>query len=545
LRHELLHIFRQPFFSQVEVIGMISRRKVLKGGAIGAVMVAVPFIRIPRAVGQTATTFDYYISPNGDDNNNGSLGSPWSITALNSKQSTYAGKRVGIIGDKGVIQVGRVGGVTTTLYSIYQTKPYSSSAVLAVNGGTSSTQPTYIASCNSSGNYTPRLAIIDCSDPSTGNLPTQEASVFGQSQYNSATPVANYGNLTVDALVIRNFTFSALVFYGSAGTPINNLTIQNCEIYNGQNVQSNNNPGAIYVDFGNNATITNCKIHDLKSNAAGTSYTMQLMGYIQFNSYGTKISNCTFYNCAAVSNKDGWQQMDVSYCYLGYGAFGSPYAGGAGTTSIGGTVHNLLTGAGKTIHFHHNIVLGPVLGWGESSQENQGSVLIYNNTFFEPVVGGANGKLCALYNIKGNAGGTWSFYNNLVYSLDGYENGNNAAAALAMYNASTTPSIFATCDHNAYGSGMTFGSSYASGQYNLPLSKWQSFGFDAHSVTLTGTPFVGTAAEGNASSFAISGPATTAGVGGVACGAVDDSGLVGCDFAGGGAVPMAPALSVS
>jgi hypothetical protein len=48
------------------------------------------------------------------------LASPWSITALNSKSSTYAGKKIGIIGDQGVIQTGTVGGVQTKLYTIYQ-----------------------------------------------------------------------------------------------------------------------------------------------------------------------------------------------------------------------------------------------------------------------------------------------------------------------------------------------------------------------------------------------------------------------------------------
>jgi hypothetical protein len=50
-----------------------------------------------------APTFNFFISASGDDNNAGtSVGSPWSITALNTKQSTYRGHNIGIIGDVGV-----------------------------------------------------------------------------------------------------------------------------------------------------------------------------------------------------------------------------------------------------------------------------------------------------------------------------------------------------------------------------------------------------------------------------------------------------------
>jgi hypothetical protein len=59
------------------------------------------------AVGSAAytiggVTFNLFISANGDDNNAGTLSSPWSITALNTKQSTYRGLNIGIIGDVGV-----------------------------------------------------------------------------------------------------------------------------------------------------------------------------------------------------------------------------------------------------------------------------------------------------------------------------------------------------------------------------------------------------------------------------------------------------------
>ena len=541
---------------------MISRREVLQGGAMTALALALPFGRMRRALAAspTPTTFDYYISANGSDDNPGTLAAPWSITALNSKMSTYAGKSIGIIGNTAanptVINAGKStsGSTATSLFSIMQAQPGNNSeAVLLLNGGPSASQPTILATCDSSGNYSPRTVVIDGAD-SSGALPTTSAPFIGQNQYQSTVQVSNYGNVVVDGLVIRNFTFAGLIFYGNATTPVNNVTIRNCELYGQQNVVSNNNPGAIWLDTVNNAVITNCCIHDLKTNAAGTSTEMQACGIIQFHSFGTSITNCTFYNCCAISNKDGWQSMDVSYCYCGWGAFGSPYSGDSQYSSLGGTIQNYLCGAGVTASFHHNILIGPILGYGESGQANEGTVLIYNNTFYKPSgIGGANrGLMCFtdLYGANTSGGtGTFEFYNNLVYAEDGlYEGTQNSAnpAAITKMGAETggTWSTLTNCNYNAYGSGMTFGQGWGTGLYAWPLSRWQGYGYDKNSTTLNASPFSGTPAEPNPSSFAITGQATTAGRGGVACGALDGSGAVGCDFVSPVHYPRPSVLSI-
>ena len=326
-----------------------------------------------------STSFDFFIAPNGDDNNSGTLASPWSITALNSKQSTYAGKKIGIIGDisgtQTPIQFGTVGGVQTTLYSLCQTLSNDWNLCLTVNGGTSS--PTYLASCNSSGAYSPRWAIIDCAQPGTGTISTGIGSLMGQSNGNgSPGPVTNYGNVTWDGLTLRNFGSAGIliVFSGIA----TGVTIQNCELHDaGINIPSNGNPGAIYLHNVDGTIINNCKIHDLISTGPDTSSGYQYCGIITFGGSGgalglTHITNCTFYNLGgACSSKDFWQQMNISYCYLGWGPFGAPYIGTPQYQGLGGTVQNYLTTTGATINFHHNILLGPLLSRGESGQENE------------------------------------------------------------------------------------------------------------------------------------------------------------------------------
>lgn len=481
-------------------------------------------------------TFNYFVSPTGDDNNAGTLVSPWSITALNSKQSTYAGKNIGFL--PGTYQYGTVGGVQTTLYSLFQAAPGTGNPIIAIQGGTSGT-PTYIASCNSSGVYAARGAIIDCSNPSGGAQPTVAAAIMGQTTYMTDN-VTQYGYVTIDGLVIRNFTFAALMFYGAGGSLINNVTIQNCEIYNGQNVVSNNNPGAIWLDFPANCQVTNCKIHDLQSNGSGSPSTMQHAGVIQFNQdtaagAATNVTNCTFYNCYALSNKDGHQQLNVSYCYLGFGTFGSP----GGTNSIG-TVQNYLTGSGKTVNFHHNIVLGPVAGWAEDNLANQGQVNIYNNTFYLPSSSTQAGGLCAFtdYDTSASGGsGNFDFYNNLIWSnssppYQGVSMSNDPGAITKLGASGGGTQSTWTANYNAYGTGMTFGYSYTSGQYALSLATWQGFGYDANSVTVGSNPFTGTPTEAEYTTFAISpsSNAYTAGVGGAICGAVDGSGPIGSNF---------------
>jgi hypothetical protein len=78
------------------VTGALSRRDVLRAG--GLIIPAA--LVVPAWLSRTAyaaTTFDYYISPSGSDSNPGTSSQPWAITALNTKQSLYSGKRVGLL----------------------------------------------------------------------------------------------------------------------------------------------------------------------------------------------------------------------------------------------------------------------------------------------------------------------------------------------------------------------------------------------------------------------------------------------------------------
>ena len=516
---------------------MISRRKLLKGGAAAAVIAGVPFINIRRAFAQSALPFDYYISPAGDDNNAGSLASPWSITALNSKKSAYSGKRVGIIGDIGGTQTpityGTIGGVRTTLFALSNAAGANQPA-LNVNGG-SSAASTYIASCNSSGTYTPRWAIIDFGNP------TSQGMGMGQNS-DSSTQVPNPGYLTYDALTIRNFAYGAIVFENPGAAALQNCVVQNCEIYNGNganNVPSNNNPGAIRLSNTVGTVIHNNMIHDLHTSPGGAD---PQWGYSALMTYGTEgaairlvVTNNTFYNCAAILTKDhNTDFANCSYNYLDHGIFGS--AGMGGDLDAGAiTGHTPFTGVTSVIH--HNIMLA---GLEEHPQSGTplitGTTQFYNNTLYGTPAYGSN--FDAVYcSSPGPVGAALQFYRNIVYAVGGYNTNAGCIWVKPGYSIAN-----ATFNNNVYGSN---GSpmNFALTEYSpLSLASWKSTtGCDQNSVQVATAPFLATPTAQVPSSFAVNSSAV---IGGVTCGALDGSGLVGCDFAG-ALVPTAPSLKVT
>src|ERR1700733_8359267 len=99
--------------------------------------------------------FDFYVSTTGNDSNNGlTPATAWAFTSFNNTGSTnnakMAGKKIGIVaGTYNLSQLtsGHTGSGDYTW------------SLMNLPGGTS-TSPTVVASCNASGVYTPRVAII-------------------------------------------------------------------------------------------------------------------------------------------------------------------------------------------------------------------------------------------------------------------------------------------------------------------------------------------------------------------------------------------------
>jgi len=509
---------------------MLTRRNLLKQSGIAALAAVSSDLLMRAAYSQTASTFDYYISPTGDDNNAGTLASPWSITALNSKMGTYSGKRVGVIGDVGGTQTpihyGTVGGKQTTLYSMMSGLG-SQNAVLKVNGGNSSAS-TYLGSCTSAGVYKVGWAIIDAVDPSSGNAPvSSQAITIGQPFY-AVTPVPNPGYTTIDGLVVRNFNYAGIIFGDVQTTTLYGVIIQNCQIYNGICTTSSENPGGIFLGTTSGAQVLNCLIYNCTT-SGGNFSPWGMGGITTYKASGLIVTHCTIYGCGyAIQNKDGNQYGTYSYNYLDTGNFGN-----ATGQEVAVCLKSAIPATGQTLICHHNIMIGDgYTGYGADADKISGAATFYNNTFYTPPA--ITAQAYAAWFDNNSGAGPFNWYNNVVYYKTYGQNNGGQAGCLSFtpaYGISAS-----SVNYNYYGTGMLFGTSSG----NLSLSSWQNLGYDANSVS-GGSPFSGTPAALNATSFQVTGAAATAGRNGAACGALDGSGTIGCNFAA-AVAPEAPVL---
>lgn len=462
------------------------------------------------AGGGSGDPFDYYIDPAGDDNNAGSLASPWSITALNTKMSTYRGKRVGLL--PGTHDRGRVGGTETTLYSLLNAGG-GNTPILNIDGGASSSVPTYIGSSDSSGNYSARTATIDGRNPSGFGYATPEKSFLGQSDGSSLT---NGGNVTIEGIILKGTVYRGIAFYRIGG--VSGVIIKGCWIDGGRCAVSNNNPGLIYLQSHTDVLVQNCKLNDAQT-LGGTATPWGMAGLMSFNGTGLIVENCTFTDLVSIDGKNDSQDAIIRYNYMDCGSFGN--------ASYNGYLHcitDMLAGSGKTTSIHHNIMLGGRWGRSNNTTSFSGSEEFYNNTMYVP-------RTSYWYETHMNltTSARISRYNNLYWSVGSPSTDPNS---IFMVGMAITPTQLIKSNNNVYRTGALFApEGYADNGRNL--SSWQSYngyGFDTDSQLITSTPFSGTPASGDVASFAITGAASTGGEGGTPAGALDGTGTVGTDW---------------
>jgi hypothetical protein len=508
---------------------MLTRRKMLKNSGIAALAAVSSDLWMPAAHSQ-ASTFDYFISPTGDDNNAGTLASPWSITALNSKTTVYSGKRVGIIGDVGGTQTpithGTVGGVKTTLLSMQTANAGTAGYVaLKINGGTSSA-PTYLGSCKSSGVYTPLWAQIQGGVTGSGNN-NANTILMGQGFYGQ-TPVPNVGYLTLDGLDISGGAYANVLIGDVQSTVLHGVIVQNCHIHDAYCSTSAENPAGLFLGTTNGAIVTNTQINTCHT-TGGSNFPLGQGAITTYSSVGLTVTRCTFYDCGySLQMKDGNQWATVSYSYMDSGNFGS--GANASQAQNPYAFMAIVPGSGETLTIHHCIVLGlGIRCYGEDGKLVTGSVVAYNNTFYAPP---ASGPSTAIW-VTQTGTGPHQWYNNIVnYPTYSSPQGSPYEFGSVAWNNNGGLSG-SNVNYNYYGTGCTFGAG-TTGNF----STWQALGYDANGHG-AGSPFSGAPVALSINSFQITGAATTAGRSGAACGALDGSGTVGCSFA---VTPVAPRL---
>ncbi len=508
---------------------LFSRRDLLRAGSVLAPSILVfPQFMARKAWGQTTQSFDYYISPSGSDGNSGTQSSPWAITSLNSKRSTYSGKRVGLL--DGVYNVG-------SMMSQNRDVP-----AISVNGGTSSS-PTVIASVNAGG------ATITANNGSYGGG-NNNCAVFGHK-----STAAQQGYLTIDGIKFTGGGYQVIEIgnYDFSGPIVSGVTIQNCE-FTGNN--SSQAPIAIGGNcaqislYRNNGTSLRNNYHHDNVGPFGLNSADHFSALYQWQSSGTVIEYCTLINSGNLHGKEGGNQgTTIRFCYIDV----TPFTSGQNRSGIQGFDGAATSGLTQTSSFHHNVIVYSYSALDLQAELNNGGwstpLFIYNNTF----VASSGWSTGLDYYERTSGSRLVRFYNNLFFD-NGLAPSNGYGYIIANSDA------FGLIDFNLYG-GHSSWSAVPGGQVNSTgvaryssLAAWQgalsgSSGADAHSQNGVAT-FSSSGA--NASRYKVTGGIAfgSGRVGGVSTGgAVNVGAWDGTTTQiGAGAnstMPSAPALSVS
>ncbi len=349
---------------------------------------------------------EFYIDDAGSDSNNGlTTGTPWAVTALNTKRSTYRGAVVCLM--DGTYDLTNTNGVN--LMNAAGTS--YSAAALEVDGGTSG-DPTIVKAVNA------RLAILDAKGSSgayggyTGGAHAQR----GILRHGSG--MTNQGNLTIDGIKFTGFMTGALSI-GTYGVSSNlaGVTIQNCEFTDGNAQQPDSyidNNYVIELNNGDGIVVRNNYLHDNAGRTGTSTFLDHWSAILQWSSKASIYEYNTFYNTGSVFGKrQGWASNVPSNTNttLRYN-----YVEGAG---IGGWLDHSQDVGGPASEFHHNIVIEANEGFNFNDSESQGpgaftTWKVYNNTLVMDTTPDVNTQPHFMVGIEGTAQGTGEYYNNLM-----------------------------------------------------------------------------------------------------------------------------------
>jgi len=458
-----------------------------------------------------APIFNYYIGPSGSDSNPGTQASPWALTAINTKQSTYAGKSVGVLpGTYNCLSL--VGGSYTGDFS---------TPAFFIAGGTATSQ-TVIQSTVALG------AILDGGANATNNP-------------NGQPLIGNVGTgcqyITLDGFEIKNCFNRAVSFgvtteaFGTQPTQLaSGLLVQNNYVHTITNTLPAANTTAITVYSSNGAIVQNNYVTDIQDTTVRGDAIEIWTSINSIVQYNTVIAQGVGMY-AGIVNKNQWNWNNtIRFNYIDLTL--------AGTGANQGGIVMDSNGAGSTVDIaNNNIVIADypvgsyliVTGAFPASVNQQ---RWFNNTF----IGIPNESNVGFYRL--GAPGTMTFFNNIfVRGTVGYRGDvdiSASAAALMDYNCyPASPKLGLTAD-GTQNSPVVYNSTSALGAA-LPSA---CVGKEAHSI-MTNTPgFVMTGtlaaqyqlASGSAAQGKGSTTGTTAGVA-TDMGAWGNGALrIGCNF---------------
>ena len=540
--------------ARAAVRSALSRRDVLRMGAAALPAGLMLPAWLTAEAATAPSTFDFYIGPQGSDSNSGTVNAPWAISSLRTASGNFSqlgGKRIGLLPGKYDVS------------DLMQNDPVV--GALQVPGGSSSS-PTYLASCDSSGKYSPRTATLDAKGSSGlfGGGVGRGAGVWdGPIIAHTGQYPKNYAvsNLVIDGLVLTGFSYKAIRIGGASSgdgpSGITGVTIQNCELTGGGHNSGDitDNTSAIWIDGCVGAVVSNNYIHNnIGFSAASGDH---LNAIICWQSQGTVIQYNTCVNAGSVYGKEVANQgTNVQYNYIDVSMYSVP-ATAYGIQDFTGANTNGLT---QTTNIHHNIVITSGFGIGRATlSDNYGfstPVNVYNNTIV-----GKSGAYTALW-LTCEDSGVLKVYNNIYTGVgdgSGYKSflTDPKAPTVWDFNLVKASGMSWALRQNATLSNVIGTYSSTSAFASALSSNGGIGGAESHSVVNDNPGFVGSGSFASAYQLSSSSPAKGAGrTNGTSAGSACDMGAwgngatqVGCNFAGGAGgtstVPMAPALTVS
>lgn len=474
------------------------------------------FIASRLATPQEEASFDFYISPTGSDSNDGSEGSPWAFTALNTKRALYS--PTAMTKD---MSIGMLPGTYNVASLLTSDRDIPG---VDIEGGTSS----FRVSIEST---TPRAAILNLKNGATyGNAADTRNSIIGH------TPSRRQGYITIDGIRITGGRTNILeIGIYAASDNIPGIIIQNCEIDDYNDVGSTpggGNCSGITLNHTLGATITNNYIHDGVGHQGSADHD-HLSSILLWGCPNTLVEKNTIINAGAI------YQKEMGFRGNGGAIVRQNYIDNTRMTNCVGiydfatpTVNASATGGTRV---YNNIVISaqPIVLVATIDRTDVPDELLecYNNTLvIEPFA--AAGNL-----FQGQTSGL-KYYNNIVALTGG---ANPSDIGFAMFRDGT----LSVLDFNIYPASNQKWSWYVTDpgvrdgttSFATYKSHWSAISGDANSLT-TDTP--GFTGSGSLAAFynVTSGTAFQAGhVGGVSGGATRNIGAwdgvvtqIGCDF---------------
>ena len=481
-----------------------------------------------RPVTIVAQPFDFFISPSGSNANDGlTPATAWSLTAINTKRGTYAGKRVGLLpGTYNCLSL--IGGSYTGDFA---------TPAFMIQGG-SQGSPTVICAAQASGLPFPpdssgfmapgfttgvwKGPILDAGATSGNN--TQGQPLIGSI---TAGGVLGAGYVTIDGLEIKN-TYGRPLSIGAdtgvpfAGTRTLGIVVQNCYIHDLTNNIGGANPTGITIYASDGAIVQNNRITRMFDNFSRASGIETWTSINTITQYNTVIS-ASSQQIAGIQHKNTNQSTNV----LRYNYVDMTLTGGLGSGAYGighdsdGDVTTYVAGYGNIV-ICDEVVLDANIGSGgyPSTAYLQ---YWYGNTF----VGVPNSSVVMFRRFGGP--NTIAVYNNIIKrgTVGGKGDVDTSVSALNKidYNCyPATPVLCLTAD-GTFGNPASTTSSLATWATQVPAA---CIGKDAHSIL--GDPlFVGSGTEAQAYKLQGGSPCKNAGrIGGVSTGLACDMGAWGC-----------------